>query len=87
MRFGLLAAMTTADEPRGPRFGAGLCVVQKQDNGRDVQLKARLHCLRGVGSPLTGNAVTPWFVALVVATGVTLSQSRFAAMTGLSFQL
>ena len=38
--FGLLAGMTTA-APQSPRFRVGLCVVQKQDNGRDVQLKAR----------------------------------------------
>ena len=37
MRFGLLAGLTAA---HGTLFRAGLCTVQKQDNGRDVQLKA-----------------------------------------------
>ncbi len=36
VRFGLLAGLTAE---HGPRFRAGLCTVQKQDNGRDVQLK------------------------------------------------
>ena len=36
MRFGLLAGLTAA---HGPRFRIGVCTVQKQDNGRDVQLK------------------------------------------------
>ncbi len=44
VRFGLLAGMTTATT-QGPKFRAGLCVIQKQDNGRDVQLKARCSAL------------------------------------------
>ena len=39
-RFGLLAGLTTVQTTvQGPTFQVGLCAVQKQDNGRDVQLK------------------------------------------------
>ena len=38
VRFGLLAGLTAE---HGPAFRTGLCAVQKQDNGRDVQLKVK----------------------------------------------